>query len=70
MDIYAENGTKVKHVRPALGSLWEVDRAKRNLIIGNEYTVDYTEVLQSGNRVYLQEFPKIPFLSSHFKDSN
>lgn len=67
MDIYSEKGVVVKHIKPT-GNYWNVKRSKRYLTIGDKYVVDYTEILQSGSRVYLIGIGNVGFSCHHFEN--
>lgn len=67
MDIYSKPGTKVIYAYPENG--WDDDKKwlkKFNLVVGQEYTVDYIEVDNSHSYVYLKEFPNQSFNTVNF----
>lgn len=68
MNIYAEEGTKVKFSYPNNG--WSNDGkfAQRYIQVGEVYTVDFTVVHQSITDVYLKEVPNVSFNSVLFSE--
>jgi hypothetical protein len=68
MNIYATHGHRVRCATLTAG--YESDRqdAIKYLVIGNEYTVDYTMVHNWSTDVFLVEFPNISFNSVFFED--
>lgn len=66
MDLWSKPGAKVVAWKPDAG--YDADRQKfrQFLTIGNEYTIDHTEVGDCHTDVYLVEVPKVAFNSVHF----
>jgi hypothetical protein len=69
MDIYAQNGHKVKYDVPNAGLDHDKEKCQRLLKLGETYTVDYTDVHSWYTDVYLVEFPGENFNSVNFSDS-
>lgn len=67
MDIYSKEGTKVVYQYPTNGYTYDQEMAAKYLELGQEYTVERTEVYQSSTDVFLKEFPGICFNSVMFK---
>jgi len=57
MDIYSKHGTKVIFDSPTNGYPHQQENAKKHLIVGKVYTVDFTEVHSSSTDVYLVGVP-------------
>ena len=70
MDIYAPHGTKVIFDEPNNGRPFHQDTAKKHLIVGKVYTVDFTEVFNSSTDVYLVGLPNVGFNSVLFGEIN
>ena len=68
MNIYALEGHKVKVSNLSGGYDYHKEVAKKHLIIGNEYTVEKTDVDSWHTDVYLKEIPGIAFNSVYFED--
>jgi len=69
MNIYAKHGDKVIFNHPNYGYPSDQQKAKEHLILGQHYTVDFTEVSRSSTKVYLVGFPDIFFNSVLFDDA-
>ena len=67
MDIQSPEGTKIVFINKNGYSHEPEDARERGLIEGETYTVDYTVVYGWTTKVYLEEFPEIPFNSVMFK---
>jgi len=61
MDIYAKPGTKVKFVEDDVSEAqinWGGNDDPRGvLVVGQEYTIDHTEVHSQHTKVFLEEHP-------------
>lgn len=66
MDNSSPKGTKVKFAYENAGTNYHIKKAKEHLILGEVYTVDYTDVHAFKTIVYLQEAPGIEFTSVQF----
>lgn len=69
MNIYAMKGHKVKCETLEAGYDHHKRVAEKHLKVGNEYTVERTEVGGWHTDVYLQEFPDVAFNSVFFEDA-
>lgn len=68
MDIYSRRGTKVEFTGRGGGD-WSREHAKKaGLVIGQVYTVEYTDVHSSSTDVHLLEFPGTSFNSCLFDE--
>ena len=70
MNIYALEGHKVVVTENTIGNghEYEQDQIKELLVIGKEYTVDFTIVYSSSTEVCLKEFSHTYFNSVNFAD--
>lgn len=68
MNIFSIKGHKVKCVNHDSGYDYEQKTARKHLVIGQEYTIEKTNVEGWYTNVYLQEFPDIIFNSTFFED--
>lgn len=68
MNIYALKGHKVRCINQSSPYEYEAEKARKHLVVGQEYTVDYTEVHNESTDVYLQEIPEVSFNSACFED--
>lgn len=68
MDIHAKNGSKVVFYHPANGYTHHQETAAKHLEVGQEYTVDYTDVGGYHTDVFLIEVPGVAFNSVMFDD--
>ena len=70
MNIYAEEGTKVKYIGASDSQVrWGSNDDPRNCLIeGQLYTIDHTEVHSYHTKIYLKEFPDLKFNSCSFND--
>ncbi len=68
MNIHAQTGDKVICSTFDAGYPLEQEHAKKHLVIGQQYTVDYTVIHDWSTDVYLQELPEIRFNSVFFED--
>jgi len=68
MNIYAPKGTKVSFSYPENGNSFQQQEIKKYLTPNSIYTVDWTVVEDWHTRVYLQEFPGVPFNSVFFEE--
>lgn len=66
MDVYSKPGSKVRFANPDSGRDYDIKLAKKELKVGQIYTIDYTDVGSWHTDVYLVEKPGIPFNSVHF----
>lgn len=66
MDIYSPKGTKVIFDMPDAGYPYHQEIAKKHLVVGKVYTVDYTEVHSCSTDVYLVGLPDVAFNSVLF----
>jgi hypothetical protein len=67
VNIYAAPGTKVRFTNEG-GYEYQRESALKHLVVGNVYTVAWTDVHQSSTDVFLVEVPKRPFNSVQFDD--
>ena len=70
MNIYALKGHKVRCDNITAGFINERETAAEYLKLGQEYTVERTEVGSWKTDVYLVEFPGVAFNSCMFEDVN
>lgn len=68
MNIFALKGHKVKCSNLSKGYPHQQQVAKNHLNIGQEYTIEKTEVDAWSTNVWLQEFPTVKFNSVFFED--
>jgi hypothetical protein len=68
MNIYALEGHKVRCTNLTGGYDHHQETAKKHLAVGQEYTVEYTDVGSWHTDVYLKEFPDVNFNSVFFED--
>lgn len=70
MNIYAKTGHEVIVTKETLknGLEEDIEKVKRLLSKSRIYTIERTEVGGSRTRVFLKEFPGIPFNSVNFED--
>lgn len=70
MDIYAEPGTKVifRYSDKEMVNWGSNHDPEVKLVIGEEYTVEKTEIHSWHTKVYLKEFPGLKFNSASFED--
>lgn len=70
MNIYANNGHKVIVTEETKNSGHDYDKekVKKYLNVGEEYTVNYTDVGGWSTRVYLEEIEDVEFNSVNFED--
>jgi hypothetical protein len=69
MNIYAEPGTKIVFRHPNYGYGHDQRNLKNlGLVVGQTYTVAWTEVGDSHTHLYLEEFPGVAFNSVNFED--
>ena len=68
MNIFAKKGAKVICSTLDAGYDYHKEIASKYLVIGKEYTVEYTDVDSWHTDVYLQEFPGVKFNSVFFED--
>lgn len=66
MNIYAKSGTTVVYSDAISGYDYDQETARKHLVFGQEYTVDYTDVRSCHTNVYLQEVPGVSFNSVIF----
>ena len=71
MNIYAKDGDWVVVTKESIenGTIADKEHAKKNLRVGQIYTVHRTEVASWSSRVYLKEFPLTSFNTVNFKDA-
>jgi hypothetical protein len=65
IDIYSEEGTKVKYTGKG-GYDHHKEHANKHLKVGEIYTIDHTDVGGWHTDVYLKEVPNQAFNSVHF----
>lgn len=70
MNIYANEGDKVKFSYPENGYDYDIEKGKKYLEVGKVYTVDYTDVHSYTTDVYIKEVPNISFNSVLFSDTD
>lgn len=68
IDIYSEEGTKVKYTGEG-GYDHHKKQANKHLKVGEIYTIEYTDVGGWHTDVYLKEVPNQAFNSVHFVDA-
>ncbi|MEL7251773.1 MAG: hypothetical protein AAFO03_25350 [Bacteroidota bacterium] len=70
MNVFALKGHKIIVTIKGLKSGYELDKSKaqKYLQIGQEYTVEKTDVSRSSSRVWLKEIPDEIFNTVHFED--
>ncbi len=68
MNIYTLSGKKVRCVNLSGGYNYHQELAKKHLVVGEEYTVDYTDVGSWHTDVFLTEFPDVAFNSVFFEN--
>ena len=68
MNIYAKEDDQVIYQFPDNGYHHHQQTAQKYLIIGQVYTVSYTDIHNLSTNVYLKEFPQIRFNSVLFSD--
>lgn len=68
MNIYAKEGDKVVCSTLDGGYKSDQETAEKYLVIGTEYTIEYTDVDNWHTDVYLGEFPGINFNSVFFEN--
>jgi hypothetical protein len=69
MDIYAEEGHKIKFTSPNAGYEYDQKQAETHLLVNETYTVERTEVGNFSTDVYLKEVPGLKFNSVLFDDA-
>lgn len=68
MNIFAIEGHLVRCKTHDAGCDYDQETAKKYLVLGNTYTVDYTIVHSWSTNVYVKEWPGISFNSVFFED--
>ncbi len=70
MNVFALKGHKIRVTENGLNGGYELDQRKAQnfLQVGQEYTVEETDVSRSSSRVRLQEIPEQVFNTVHFED--
>lgn len=69
MNIFqAESGNKVTFEHPTAGWKGDVERGRKFLLLGEEYTIHSVDIHQTLTTVYLEEFPGEYFNSVQFED--
>lgn len=67
MPIDAKQGTKVVYAYPENGQQWDMDRLERlGLKVGDEFTVEGTEISGFSTALRLREFPGKRFNTVNF----
>lgn len=69
MNIYAKQGNKVRCVKRECG-FNDCNPNNNPLVVGEVYTVNYTNVGGWNTSVYLEEFPNMSFNSILFEDED
>lgn len=69
MNIYALKGHKVKCKTLSAGYNYDKEIAQKYLEVGEEYTIEKTEVDNTYTDVCLQEYPNVKFNSVFFEDT-
>lgn len=70
MNIYARRGSKIVFKNVNAGRDYDQEKAREHLVVGQVYTVEFTEVGGWHTNVYLQEIPNVAFNSVLFEDYN
>ncbi len=68
MSIYTKPRNKVIFAFPRNGHDWEIELAKKHLVLGDKYTVKTIIVHGFHTDIILKEVPDVTFSSSQFKN--
>ena len=69
MNIYAMKGHRVVCRRLDAGYIFQIEKARQHLKVGEIYTIDRTKVYSNSTDVILQEIPGVSFNSVCFDDA-